>query len=545
LIQAEEGKLLSQKSITETLRGLGLTEKDSEVYIFITKKGLLRAYDILGTLKITKAQLYRSLKTLQSKGMVESTFEYPARFSAISFERVLDMFVKAKKEEALRIEENKGFVLSQWKSLALEETPMLFDKFMVIGGKNFLYSKIGQMVKEAKKQILISASDSSIVQAEKAGIMEIIVELGVPFKILTNVTSQNMPVIEKAIAQINNPANKFSGRHINIAERFFPRFVIRDEDELIIIVTSGEGKTSNHKSETGLWTNNRALVDSFRTFFSQLWQDAIDIEKRINEITTGESAPETYLIRDAKEAFKKYVSLISSAQKEVIIMTSVKGLKRALSHKPIMESWRKRKVNVRIMAPITYENESYAKELAKYCEVRNVQLNYVRTVIVDGKELLHMKAAPPDKDTLVPDAYFEDSFYTNDPQYVRGRRELMEDLWNNSADAIESLRRSEARFRSLYENSFDAAMLTSGDGSILSANTAAQSIFGMSEDEIRVAGRAGLLIMDKNAKEAIDERSRTGKAIAELTYRRKDGSPFKAKHLPVSLLMPTVSKRRA
>jgi len=82
------------------------------------------------------------------------------------------------------------------------------------------------------------------------------------------------------------------------------------------------------------------------------------------------------------------------------------------------------------------------------------------------------------------------------------------------------------RFNSLFANSFDAVLLTKPDGSILSVNPAACKLFGMKEEEIKAAGRDGLIILDEKVKSALNEREKNGKAIAELTFKRKDGSMF-------------------
>jgi PAS domain S-box-containing protein len=92
--------------------------------------------------------------------------------------------------------------------------------------------------------------------------------------------------------------------------------------------------------------------------------------------------------------------------------------------------------------------------------------------------------------------------------------------------AEEVLRDSELRFRSVYENSFDAILLTKPDGQILTANPAAQRMFGMSENEIQKAGRNSIVVIDERAEPALKERARTGKAKAEFTFRRKDGTTF-------------------
>jgi hypothetical protein len=52
--------------------------------------------------------------------MISASQERPARFSAVSFDKVLDLFIQANREEAQRIEENKEQILSIWRSKILE-----------------------------------------------------------------------------------------------------------------------------------------------------------------------------------------------------------------------------------------------------------------------------------------------------------------------------------------------------------------------------------------------------------------------------------------
>jgi PAS domain S-box-containing protein len=91
-----------------------------------------------------------------------------------------------------------------------------------------------------------------------------------------------------------------------------------------------------------------------------------------------------------------------------------------------------------------------------------------------------------------------------------------------------ALKSSEIKFHSLFDNSFDAILLTEPDGNILSANVAACSMFGMTEEEMKNCGRKELLVPDDRAKEALERRRRDGKGTAELTLKRKDGTTFPA-----------------
>jgi sugar-specific transcriptional regulator TrmB len=105
----------------KTLESLGLKHLEAEVYVYLSKNEPQKAQEISEALETYKRQLYRSLKSLQHKGMISAGQERPARFSAISFDKVLDRFSETNREEADRIEENKEQLLSTWRSKILGE----------------------------------------------------------------------------------------------------------------------------------------------------------------------------------------------------------------------------------------------------------------------------------------------------------------------------------------------------------------------------------------------------------------------------------------
>lgn len=82
-------------------------------------------------------------------------------------------------------------------------------------------------------------------------------------------------------------------------------------------------------------------------------------------------------------------------------------------------------------------------------------------------------------------------------------------------------------FHLLFDNSFDAILLTSPDGSIYKANKAATEMFGCSVLEFNQKGRNGIIdTTDPRLEAALEYRNRTGKFIGELTGIKKDGTKF-------------------
>jgi sugar-specific transcriptional regulator TrmB len=101
------------------LESLGLKHLDAEIYVYLVRNEPQKARDIAEALETYKRQLYRSLESLRRKGMVDVSQDRPARFSAVSFDKVLDRFIQANKEDAERMEQNKKHILSIWQSEVL------------------------------------------------------------------------------------------------------------------------------------------------------------------------------------------------------------------------------------------------------------------------------------------------------------------------------------------------------------------------------------------------------------------------------------------
>lgn len=90
--------------------------------------------------------------------------------------------------------------------------------------------------------------------------------------------------------------------------------------------------------------------------------------------------------------------------------------------------------------------------------------------------------------------------------------------------AEDELRESEERYRLFFSQSIDAIMLTSPDGTVRDANSAALQMFGYTLDELKRIGRKGLVDPeDPNLDKLLREREKEGYYRGELTFIRKDG----------------------
>ena len=140
---------------------------------------------------------------------------------------------------------------------------------------------------------------------------------------------------------------------------------------------------------------------------------------------------ETCVIRNAKAAFKKFNEILNSAEKEILIMTSSKGVINAWKSKTLLEKWQEKGVSAKIIAPITSENLKAARELSKYFAVKHIPACYARVTLIDGKHLFQFKI-PQEK--LEGIQHFENAIYTNDLEYVQRTSDMLNEIWNDSLD---------------------------------------------------------------------------------------------------------------
>lgn len=445
---------LSQEQVLKTLVTLGFEEIGAQIYVYLSKKGLIKASDICKALKLTKQQFYPSIKQLQSQGIVNSTIEHPARFSVMPFEKVLDLFIEAKMEEAERLQQSKEAILSNWQSLKLEDDTTA--KFTVIQGRTFIFTKIQQMIQETRSQILAITTFPVLAQANERDIFDASysrpLKSKVIFRFLTELHEQNAQIVKSLLNDIKKVKLNVEGRTPDLESALFPQMLLRDGEEALFF-TKPRTKTSIiEKDDTCLWTDCKSLVKAFNVIFEGLWQNSTDIREKFSEIETGRSTSKTFTIRDPETARAEYNKIVESAQEEVLIMTSAQGLSELCKDKTSLNELAGRGVAFKIMAPIVEENLEAVKNLSKTCSVRHVPPNYLPTTVIDGKVLFQFTESFLRDRKLNSPLQFENVLYTTAPEYVQKTRNMLNAHWLKSptfpADNLESIFESSVRVRS-------------------------------------------------------------------------------------------------
>ena len=426
--------MLSQETLKNALKNFGLAEKEAEVYIFLAKRGTLKSGQIAKQLKINKGQVYRILSNLKKKGVVEATLEFPTRFTAVSLDNVINSFLKYRREEISLVEKTKEDLLRDWDKISKTEVELTSEKFTVMEGSKKIFRKIIEMVEKTQSSFLATLTVSDLVRAEQFGVFDSAyshpMRYTIKFRFLTELSKQNLKAIKLLKPKLKAGLN-VKARNPELGLASFPRMVIKDDEEILFFISPKE-KFQAKTSEVCIHTDCGSLVQAFTGVFEELWLHSIDMQNKVDEIETGKPTPKTIVISDFEKAEDKYNQILRAAEEEILLMTSASDLsslrKRLLPPKELA----KRNVRVRIMAPITNENLQSAEELSKYCDVKHVPINYWRTLIVDGKQLLQFRSPTTDLEKPESKMSFENVFYSEDSGYLRMMKTALNDIWKKA-----------------------------------------------------------------------------------------------------------------
>ncbi len=420
---------MSEETIKKVLINSGLTEKEAEVYIFLAKHDAMKVNEIARLLGKDKAQVFRILNRLQAKGFAESTVEFPTHFTVVPFENILDSIIGARQKEVALIEKSRKELLDYLKKKHNTELEPSLEKFAVIKGNKRIYSRISKMILDTKHQLLTATTVPSMMRADQFGIFDVAfshpLRSQITYRFLTELSEKNLNIMKTILKRTSKTNFNLKARNPDLGLSLFPRMVARDNEEILFFITPRTEKAE--KDDVCLWTNCKSLVQAFTAVFEDLWIDSTDINMKISEIETGKPTPTTRVISDAHTALETYNEALKSAQEEIMMMISSKGLIESWKHISLLREQIERGISVKIMSPIIKENLIAAQELMKCCAVKHVSTSYFDTVIVDGKTLFQSQVSPNQKSALTR------HFYTDDFEYVEKTKKMLNEVWKKAS----------------------------------------------------------------------------------------------------------------
>lgn len=467
---------MSEKDVTKFLQILGLSKREIQVYMFLAKSGVQSTSFVAKRLKMERVQAYRTFKKLQEKGFIEATLERPTRFTIVSFESLVDQFINAKKNEVTNLSDQKSGLLTAWQSISAPESEYPVAKFSIITGKKKIHSKMLSMIEESKSGVTILTTSLGLIQEDIAGIFDTAAvssqDRKVQFQIITDISHENLKVAERMENNIAEETLNMKLRHVGMTSKFFPRFLIKDEEEAMLYAPFGNEASVLNLEDEGLWINDKMFISVLKAFFAQMWHSGIDASRRIDELKTGIPLGETLVIKDSDEAWAKVTKVLESAKKEIVLITTSQSINRLAEDDPLVKYLNK-DLDVRIMASIDLDNLEPAQKLAVNYEIKHVPISYMTMMLVDNKYLFMFKMPPLSDFEVESSLSLVDTMYSTDPSQIERVSEMLDDIWKRGIDISEISNQAGTKLPSIEVSATETVtklvekMLQNGVGSVL------------------------------------------------------------------------------
>lgn len=147
------------------LRGLDLAHNEARVLVSLMSKGSSIASDVSRYTGIQRTEVYQTLYSLQSKGIVFSTFEKPQRYYSLAMDDVFDALVQIKQNALRELSQRKEHFTQLFSEImASRVSPKAPDRenYQVITGMDAICVKVAKMIADAKQEVLVLVSEKNL-----------------------------------------------------------------------------------------------------------------------------------------------------------------------------------------------------------------------------------------------------------------------------------------------------------------------------------------------------------------------------------------------
>ena len=132
-------------------------------------------------------------------------------------------------------------------------------------------------------------------------------------KYVTNINSEDLTLVREFLDL---------GMQIRHAKYMPPMSFAVSEKEMGATIEKMEG---NRMVQSLLMSNEQLYVQHFKSMFDELWKGGIDAAERIKEIEQGVQAADIEIMHNPKQALERAWNMITSSQREVLLMFSTTG----------------------------------------------------------------------------------------------------------------------------------------------------------------------------------------------------------------------------
>jgi len=269
---------LALDEIVKILQNYGMDEEESRVYVHLLVQGPGGAGAIAKRLGINRVKVYRILKRLEGKGMVEAVLGRPVKYLAMPLEKAVNRFIEDEKKRIRLMEAERNKLLEAYERIVERQPRIVEPRFRILHGRRSVFNFLSGMFERTKEEIALMTTVNDLYRFTYVGLDEILrrnAQNKVKVRILTEINEKTIEIIENYLG------------FAEVFHRNLPgpvRFITVDGKESFTSVLMDDSMSLNTEKDAGLWTDSSSYVEAMRKFFEDFWSRGADASIRIKEL---------------------------------------------------------------------------------------------------------------------------------------------------------------------------------------------------------------------------------------------------------------------
>ncbi|HKM50350.1 MAG TPA: helix-turn-helix domain-containing protein [Candidatus Bathyarchaeia archaeon] len=248
------------------LVSFGLTVLQAKVYVALLRIGTTRASRISSLMGLIRPEVYRILRELSLKGLVQLNPGSPSTFTPTPPERVVEILLAQYTNRLMTMTENKTELIRSLSSHISNTSDAPEERFSLITGRDNVLLQNKRMLADAKQDYIGIMSTYGLKRLRDDGFASVLLAAKrrkVRVRIITEIDRSNV-----------QNANYMS-RHVEIRKAAAIQFYIDIVDKREMVF--GPSVTDEEADErilraSDVWTNNVRFIQGMYAMFERLWR---------------------------------------------------------------------------------------------------------------------------------------------------------------------------------------------------------------------------------------------------------------------------------
>jgi sugar-specific transcriptional regulator TrmB len=261
-------KILSNEDVVTILAELGITPRESRVYLNLVKLGCSNLTEISRSTELCRGDVFRIMRSLQDKNLVFKHITSPTKFEVVPIQDALLMLVHTKEYEFVEAQRSARELIEKL-GTGSTSTETLKEPHVVMVPEKQLWRFSGPMINLAKKENCAYLSLKSFYTV-----------LNSPVSRKPHINCAKRGVRNRWI--IENPQNDILNTKLFKPFTKLPSVEIRystqpvqvnlflcDQEQAFFTTVIG----TNVGEHPNIWTNNPCVVEMAQDFFEKKWKE--------------------------------------------------------------------------------------------------------------------------------------------------------------------------------------------------------------------------------------------------------------------------------